>query len=143
MIKTRRMRLLALSFVLLGCSGPTSSAGTYITQAPGFVMMLQIEPGSGDKIDGTISSVQVLSNGEISALRKPISGTIDDKAVNFSIIYPPGNDPTSVPVTGIMTDQGLELTFFVHGHSTSATFRKGKAEEFSAIAQSIQNQSNK
>jgi hypothetical protein len=136
------MPLLVCSLPMMGCSGSSSPAGTYIAHGPTFGIMLQIEKGADNRINGTISSAEVNSNGEVSAASKPVNGTVEGKAINFSIINPAGNDPATVPVSGTVTEKGLELTFLAKGRATSLTFDKGKAEDFSSLVQSVQRQSH-
>jgi len=140
--KTWWIPLIIASLMLLGCSEPSPAArgGTYISE-PGFVVMLQIELGEGGRMEGTISGVELASDGDISAYRRPVKGTIEGKAVNFSIIFPPGNRPSTIPVSGVVTDQGMELTFFTESKVTSLSFRAGKAEDFYALVQAVQEKS--
>ena len=63
--------------------------------------------------------------------------TVEGKAIDFAILYPAGNDPSSVPVSGLMTGEGMDLTFFAKGRATRMAFRRGTAEEYQAAVKTI------
>lgn len=142
MFRVRYVASIALVISIVGCSKPNAVPSTYIAKGPTFGIMLQLEPDEGNHLNGTISSAEVLPNGKVTAASKPIRGTLGGDAVNFSIINPEGNDPPSVPVSGVRNGHALQLTFFAHGQAKSMTFLPGNAAEYAAIVQSVQKQSN-
>lgn len=116
--------------LLCGCSAAPNASGTYIAQGPNYAVMLQLDDSNGPQVQGSILSREVRPDFTVAAVNRPVAGSIDGKAVNLAILYPAGNDPLSVPVSGLVTAEGMDLTFFAKGRATQMTFRRGTAEEY-------------
>ncbi|HZV19107.1 MAG TPA: hypothetical protein VFF84_10505 [Sphingobium sp.] len=114
------------------CSSPTNFEKTFVTQGPNYVIMLQLHSPDSRSVFGSVISTEVVEGMRVVAGNKPISGTIEGKAINFTINHPPGNDPPNTPVSGIMSGNDLTLTFYAHGNATELTFHRSTAEKYEA-----------
>jgi hypothetical protein len=121
----------ATGFALLcACSSSPDRSATYLAKGPNYAVMIHLDATDGRQIQGSIMSREVQSDFTVAAVNRPIAGNVEGKAINFAILYPAGNDPSSVPVSGLMTADGMDLTFFAKGRTTQMTFRRGTAEEY-------------
>jgi hypothetical protein len=105
--------------------------------------LIQLDGADGPQVQGSIVLREVQRDFTVAAVNRPIAGSIDGKAVNLAILYPAGNDPLSVPVSGMMTADGMNLTFFAKGRATQMTFRRGTAEEYQMAVNTIFNQGSR
>jgi len=130
-----------MGLALLGaCSRTPEPSGTYLAKGPNYAIMLHLEAADGQQLRGSIMSREFKADWTIEAVNRPIAGTIEGKAINLTIVYPPGNNPTSVPLSGLMTKDGMDLTIFANGRATDVTFRRGTAEEYQKVVKTIFNQ---
>lgn len=140
-----RMNLAAFTglALLCACSSSPDRSGTYLAQGPNYAIMIQLDGADGPQVQGSIVLREVQPDFTVAAVNRPIAGSIDGKAVNLAIVYPAGNDPLSVPVSGMMTAEGMDLTFFAKGRATQMTFRRGTAEEYQIAVNTIFNQGSR
>ena len=123
--------------LLSGCNRDSNLDGTYIADGSNYAVMIKIKANDDHAINGTIITAEVNEGMEVKSFNKPIAGIVEGKAVNFNIIHPAGYDPSTTPVSGITTDSGLDLTFFAKGHATSIKFRRGTAEEYHRVVDTV------
>lgn len=136
----REMRLFtALSFISLlsACNRHPDLDGTYIAEGQNYALMLQMKSDNDHDITGTIITAEINEGMKVQSVNKPISGTVEGKAVNFNVIHPAGNSPATTPVSSMATETGLELTFFANGNATPIVFRRGSAEEYHHVVEAV------
>lgn len=126
--------LLATTAALGGCSNNSSLIGTYIdTDYGDGVMMVQIDSVDHRDVHGTVSLASFGSNGVVQSIRLPISGTIDDKALNLSV----GPGAASSVFNGTTTPDGLDLTLLSNGGAVRYIFKRKDAAEFNKTVESL------
>lgn len=128
---------IGLTAIVTACSDQSGFEKTYITNGGSYVVMLQIQSLDGRNISGSVSSTGFDQNWDLKARNWPISGTIEGQAINFTINYPPGNDPENIPVSGVFDGDKLNLTTFSNGNSNNIVFYQGSAEQYYKYIRSI------
>lgn len=123
--------------LLCACSSSSDRSGTYLAEGPNYAIMIQLDSTDGPQVQGSIISREVRPDFTVAAVNWPIAGKVEGKAINFAILYPAGNDPSSVPVSGLMTGEGMDLTFFAKGRATPMKFRRGTAEDYQAAVKTM------
>lgn len=123
---------LGLTHLLSACSDQADFDRTYLTEGGNYVIMLQLQSPDGREISGRIVSTEVGEGWKVIAANKPITGTIEGNAVNFTINHPSGNDPATTPVSGIVSGDNLNLTFFAHEKANELVFHRSTAEQYHA-----------
>jgi hypothetical protein len=120
-------RLIVVAMLLSGaCTRTPAPAESYIASDETAAMLLELKPGDGHDVKGTISVVGTDEGGKLKSGTRTFSGTMDGKALNLSVEN--GNGVTLA--TGIKTDEGFELTFLNNGTSAKMLFRPQPAEQF-------------
>jgi hypothetical protein len=126
--------LLISTVTLGGCSSNSRLVGSYIdTDYGDGVMMVQIDRVDDRNVRGTVSLATFGSNGVVQSSRLPISGTIDDKALNLSV----ENGAASSMFNGTTTPDGLDLTLLSNGGAVRYVFKRKDAAEFNKTVESL------
>lgn len=115
--------------LLAACSAEPEGVGSYVASEPDAAMMVQITAIDAGRVDGTLSVVGADDRGKTTAATRPLSGTLEGKALNLSV---DNSDSTSL-VTGMLEGDTLRLTFFGREDSRQVTFTKSGAEKFNAL----------
>lgn len=131
--------VLVLSSMAAACTNHSGFEKTYLSEGGNYVIMLQLRSDDGRILTGSVISTSVGEDWNVSAANKPISGTIEGGAVNFTINHPPGNSPAVTPVSGIVSGGNLDLTLFANGQATSLKFKEGSAERYQAAVSEMFN----
>src|SRR3954462_11774563 len=120
-------RLIVVAMLLSGaCTRTSAPAESYIASDDTAAMLLELKPGDGHDVKGTISVVGTDEGGKLKSGTRTLSDTMDGKALNLSVEN--GNGVTLA--TGIRTSEGFELTFLNNGTSAKMLFRPQPAEQF-------------
>lgn len=130
--------LFLCAMLLTGCSGQSSLIGSYISSGQDdSAAMVQIDSVADKAVRGVVAFVTVDEKGAVDAVRRPLVGTIEDKLLNLTV-----ENGTGVSlITGMVVDDGLEITFFGNGESQKLVFEKRKAGDFDAILADIRRKS--
>jgi len=126
--------LIVTAATVAGCSNNSGLTGSYIDSDYGDgVMMVQIDSVDNRNVRGTVSLATFGSNGVVQSTRLPISGTIDDKAVNLSI----ENGTANSMFNGTTTADGLDLTLLSNGGAVRYRFKRADPAEFNKTVESL------
>lgn len=127
-------RKLPISWVaiamLAACSGESAKLGSYITSDDDTAFMVQIASIEDGRVNGSVSMVTADENGKTTAVTRPLTGTIEGKALNLSV----ENGTGLSLVTGMVQGDNLRLTFFADGNSTQMNLAKSDAGKFEQLA---------
>ncbi len=127
-------RKLPISWVaiamLAACSSESAKLGSYIATDDDTAFMVQIASIEDGRVNGSVSMVTADENGKTTAVTRPMSGTIEGKALNLSV----ENGTGLSLVTGTVQGENLRLTFFADGHSSQLILAKSDAEKFEQLA---------
>lgn len=130
--------LLMLAALVSGCTNESGLVGTYISSGhDDGAMMVQIESFQDSRVHGVLTIVEIGEGGRIQVTRRPLSGALEDKALNLSIEGSNG----SAMMTGLVVDDGLDLTFIGNGTSLQLLYQRKDAAEFERVVSGIRAQS--
>jgi hypothetical protein len=132
-------RLIVIAILLSSACArtPASTETSYIASDDTAAMLLELKPGDGHEVKGTLSVVGTAGGGKLTSGRRTFSGTMDGKAVNLSV-----ENGTGVTLaTGLITGDGLELTFLNDGVSAKMLFRPEPAEQFPKLVDQFRQRS--
>ncbi|HEY1604501.1 MAG TPA: hypothetical protein VGF77_02775 [Allosphingosinicella sp.] len=132
-------RLIVIAILLSGaCTRtPAPAESSYIASDDTAAMLLEMKPGEGHEVKGTLSVVGTEAGGKLTSGSRTFSGTIDGKAVNLSL----ENGTGITLATGVMTGDGLELTFLNNGVSAKMLFKPEPAEQFPKLVDQFRRRS--
>lgn len=128
-VKKTWMIIVLAAGLLAGCSTKPEGIGSYVASDADTAMMVQITSIDEGRVNGTMSVVVADENGKTSAVTRPLSGTLEDNALNLSV----ENGTGLSLVTGMMEGEKLRLTFFGKGDSSQIVFAKSNAAEFDKL----------
>lgn len=134
---THRFSAAALLMFATSCSGDADVSGTYVAKGPNYASMLQIEAQEGRKISGTLVSTGVNDDWRVVAINKPVEGTVEGNAINLRVVHPAGNAPAVTPLSGLVTGDGLDLTFYEDGLANRLTFQRASAEDYPEVVEAV------
>lgn len=118
---------------LISCAGESASVGSYIASDDDTAFMVQITSIEEGRVYGTMSYISAEDDGKTEAIRRPMSGTIEGRALNLSV----ENGSGVSLVTGIVDGDKLQITFFADGSSNQLTFTRSEASKFPELANAM------
>ena len=138
MMRSLAVTLIAFAATLMGCSHQNPLVGTYIsTGHDDGTAMVQIDSVRDNEVRGTFVLVTLAEAGRVDAARRPMSGTIENGALNLTLET--GNSLGLI--TGAVVPNGLELTLMGNGESIRLAFERRNAAEFDRIVSELRVQS--